>query len=100
MVQLNLISQARTPDSITLRVQTDPLSPTSPLVCSAQLWAVDGSVLVAKSISLYGIEQDFVATWAEECVQTFHYGDPSNLDRVVRSLKNRASFHRRAHERS
>lgn len=99
MVQL-AITQALTPDTIVIRCVVDPYEPTAPTVVSAVVYAVDGSVLAAQSITLVGLEEDFLDSVVEAAMTSWRWGAPQQqLAPAMKRVKKAATRHRKLHER-
>lgn len=97
-MQLN-INRHSTPDTLTLRLHQDPFDPAAPLRLTAQVWAVDGSVLAAHVVDLKSIEADFVDTIIAAAVDCWRWGAPqSQLVTMMKYHHRRAKEHRKAHE--
>ena len=97
MAQLS-IQKSDTPAQITIRIQQDPFDPMAPMICSAQIWAVDGSVLAASAVTLRGLEQDWLSTIVETALDCYRWGAPqSQLVSMMRYQHRKAKAHRKAH---
>lgn len=99
MVQL-AITKALTPDTIVIRVVVDPYAPEAPTLVSAVVYAADESVLAAQSITLTGLEEDFLDSVVEAALTSWRWGAPAQqLAPAMKRVKRAAVQHRKLHER-
>jgi len=93
--------QSITPDTLTIRVQVDPYNDGAPMMVTAQVWAVDDSLLAIQTVQLEGIESDFLDTLVNVICQAWQWGAPAQqLRPAMLRVKRDAARHRKAHERS
>ena len=97
MVQLSIHDNA-VPDCLTFRIHQDPFDPACPVGVTAQVWAVDGTLIAAHHIALRGLEVDFLDSVVRAVVECWQWGSPqSQVPYVMRRIHTEAKKHRKAH---
>lgn len=97
MAQLS-IRKEETPATLTIRVHQDPYDPKDHMIVQAAVRAVDGSMIAAQSVTLRGMEQDFLDSLVEVVLLSYRFGNPAaDLAVAMRRIKRKAFAHKRAH---
>lgn len=75
MPQQHLPGLKETPYGFSFKVEADPLDPDAPLVFSITTTDAHGHPLRSKSMSLVGIEADFLGEIAKASAEAYLWGD-------------------------
>lgn len=97
MAQL-AISNSDTPARLVLEVEQDPFDLADPVRIRARIFAVDGVVMAAHSVTLKGLEQDFTDSIVQAAVECYRWGAPqSQLVAMMRYHHRQAKAHVKKH---